>query len=58
LKITSYSIEDLHQIALNEFDSHDPAVLRLNAAYVEAQIRYIAELSIIRAERAAEDFQE
>jgi len=49
------SIDDLHLDALNEFDGDDMAKLRVNAAYVEARLRYIAEIKIIRAERAAEE---
>jgi hypothetical protein len=50
--ISDYSIDDIHQAALGEFDNDPAAIRRLNAAYVEAQNHYIFVLMELRAAKA------
>jgi hypothetical protein len=54
-ELSSLAIDDLHQAAIAEFDRDEAAVRRLNAAYIDARLRYLAELAIIRAERESEE---
>jgi hypothetical protein len=49
-----YSIDDIHQAALGEFENDLAAIRRLNAAYVEAQTLYIFTLMELRAAKADE----
>jgi hypothetical protein len=52
--ISEYSIDDIHQAALAEFDDDPAAIRRLNAAYVEAQTHYIFTLMSLRTAKADE----
>jgi hypothetical protein len=52
--ISDYSIDDIHQAALGEFENDPAAIRRLNGAYVEAQTLYIFTLMSLRASKADE----
>ena len=40
MKLDSYSIDDLHQLALNEFDDDEVAIAFLNQFYADQQREY------------------
>jgi hypothetical protein len=51
LKLKEYSIDDLHQIALAEFELDEDAQNLLNAIYRATQANYIAALKLLRLRR-------
>jgi hypothetical protein len=42
------ALDDIHQCALAEFDDEPDAIYRLNLAYAECRLDYIAVLEILR----------
>jgi hypothetical protein len=40
MKLESYSLDDLHQLALNEFDDDEVAIAFLNQFYADLQREY------------------
>jgi len=51
MKLESYSIDDLHSMALAEFDMDEEAQQVLNAQYEGEQKRYIALYRLLRLRR-------
>lgn len=48
MRLESYSIDDLHNMALVEFDDDEDAQRVLNAIYGAMQSNYVAALRLLR----------
>ncbi len=51
MPLTEYSIDDLHQSALAEFELDEEAQQVFNAIYEAMQANYIAALKLLRVRR-------
>jgi hypothetical protein len=52
VKLEDYSLDDLHQMALAEFEHDEDAQRYLNAIYEASKVNYIAALKLLRSRRA------
>jgi hypothetical protein len=50
--LSALAFDDLHVVALGEFDSDPAAIARLNAAYEQCRIDYLLTVYMLRAEQA------